>query len=89
MPVIGFEQDVPKGTKNSIITSYNRNFAKRNDGNPGTHAFVASPELVSHSTRSVSAFDDPPTALTHAGDSSSTRCVGDGHGDCWQHHVRP
>lgn len=31
---------------NSIITSFNRNFAKRNDGNPNTHAFVASPELV-------------------------------------------
>jgi len=32
--------------KNSIITSYNRNFAKRNDGDPNTHAFVASPEIV-------------------------------------------
>jgi len=32
--------------KNSIITSFNRNFSKRNDGNPNTHAFVASPELV-------------------------------------------
>jgi len=34
------------GTPNSIVTSYNRNFAKRNDGNSGTHAFVASPELT-------------------------------------------
>jgi len=32
--------------KNSILTSYNRNFAKRNDGNPKTHSFVASPEIV-------------------------------------------
>ncbi|HKR03438.1 MAG TPA: aconitate hydratase [Bacteroidia bacterium] len=32
--------------KNSILTSYNRNFAKRNDGDPNTHSFVASPELV-------------------------------------------
>jgi len=32
--------------KNSIITSFNRNFAKRNDGNASTHAFVASPEIV-------------------------------------------
>lgn len=32
--------------KNSIITSFNRNFAKRNDSFPGTHAFVASPEIV-------------------------------------------
>eukprot|EP01129_Flabellula_baltica_P015534 TRINITY_DN7950_c0_g1_i1.p1 TRINITY_DN7950_c0_g1~~TRINITY_DN7950_c0_g1_i1.p1 ORF type:complete len:786 (-),score=216.58 TRINITY_DN7950_c0_g1_i1:89-2446(-) len=31
---------------NTIVTSYNRNFAKRNDGNPNTHAFVTSPELV-------------------------------------------
>ncbi|KAH7047091.1 aconitate hydratase [Linnemannia elongata] len=47
-------QDVPKGTKNSIITSYNRNFTGRNDANPMTHAFVASPEIV--------------TAMTFAGD---------------------
>lgn len=32
--------------KNTIVTSFNRNFAKRNDGNPNTHAFVASPELT-------------------------------------------
>jgi aconitate hydratase len=32
--------------KNSIITSFNRNFAKRNDGNPNTYAFVSSPDLV-------------------------------------------
>lgn len=38
--------DVQKGDKNSIITSFNRNFTGRNDGNPDTHAFVASPELV-------------------------------------------
>jgi aconitate hydratase len=35
-----------KKEKNSIITSFNRNFAKRNDGNPNTHGFVASPEIV-------------------------------------------
>ncbi len=35
---------------NSIITSFNRNFAKRNDGNPRTHAFVASPEIVTAMT---------------------------------------
>ena len=32
--------------KNTIVTSFNRNFAKRNDGNPNTHSFVASPELT-------------------------------------------
>ena len=35
-----------KQEKNSILTSFNRNFAKRNDGNPNTHGFVASPEIV-------------------------------------------
>ncbi|MDX1918191.1 MAG: aconitate hydratase [Candidatus Caenarcaniphilales bacterium] len=38
--------DVQKGDRNSIITSFNRNFAARNDSNPDTHAFVASPEIV-------------------------------------------
>ncbi len=38
--------DVQKGDRNSIITSFNRNFTSRNDGNPETHAFVASPETV-------------------------------------------
>ncbi len=35
-----------KQEKNTIIHSFNRNFAKRNDGNPNTYAFVASPEIV-------------------------------------------
>ncbi|KAF8305829.1 aconitate hydratase [Clavulina sp. PMI_390] len=39
-------QDVKKGDVNSIITSYNRNFTGRNDANPATHAFVASPDIV-------------------------------------------
>ncbi|MFH1054040.1 MAG: aconitate hydratase [Candidatus Woesearchaeota archaeon] len=38
--------DIKLGDKNSIISSYNRNFKKRNDSNPETHAFVASPEIV-------------------------------------------
>ena len=38
--------DVKDGEKNSIITSYNRNFSKRNDGNAATNSFVASPEIV-------------------------------------------
>lgn len=49
-------KDVPKGTKNTIVSSYNRNFTGRNDANPQTHAFVTSPELV--------------TALAIAGDLS-------------------
>jgi aconitate hydratase len=47
-------KDVKKGEKNTIVTSYNRNFTARNDANPQTHAFVTSPELV--------------TAMTIAGD---------------------
>ncbi len=38
--------DDVKDRPNSIVNSFNRNFAKRNDGNPNTHAFVTSPELV-------------------------------------------
>ena len=37
---------VKDGEKNTIITSFNRNFAKRNDGNAATESFVASPEIV-------------------------------------------
>jgi aconitate hydratase len=46
-PCIGqWKRQMPPGVKNTIVTSYNRNFAKRNDGNPDTHAFVTSPELT-------------------------------------------
>ena len=37
---------ISKGETNAIVTSYNRNFPKRNDGNPATLAFVASPDTV-------------------------------------------
>ena len=40
-----FRQDIKKGDKNTIVSSYNRNFTGRNDANPETHAFVASPEV--------------------------------------------
>jgi aconitate hydratase len=47
-PCIGMWQrmDNPDGERNTIVTSFNRNFAKRNDGNPNTLAFVASPETT-------------------------------------------
>ena len=47
-PCIGMwkRMDIETGEKNTIVTSFNRNFAKRNDGNPATLAFVASPELT-------------------------------------------
>jgi aconitate hydratase len=55
-PCIGqwAREGAEKKEKNSIVHSFNRNFAKRADGNPNTHAFVGSPELV--------------TAITIAGD---------------------
>ncbi|KAA3604373.1 MAG: aconitate hydratase [Planctomycetota bacterium] len=47
-PCIGqWKRDgIEKGTKNSIVTSFNRNFPGRNDANPETQAFIGSPELV-------------------------------------------
>ncbi|MFL5765629.1 MAG: aconitate hydratase [Bacteroidia bacterium] len=47
-PCIGMwdRMGAEKQEKNTIIHSFNRNFAKRADGNPNTYAFVASPELV-------------------------------------------
>lgn len=47
--------------RNSIITSFNRNFAKRNDGNPNTHGFVASPEIVTALTIAGSLTFNPLT----------------------------
>jgi aconitate hydratase len=38
--------DMPKGTPNSIIASYNRNFTSRLDGNPATNVFLSSPDMV-------------------------------------------
>jgi aconitase A len=46
-PCIGqWKRGDAQGEKNSILTSFNRNFSARNDGNPNTHNFLASPELV-------------------------------------------
>ncbi len=47
-PCIGMwdRKDADKQEKNTIVHSFNRNFSKRADGNPNTHAFVGSPELV-------------------------------------------
>ena len=39
-------ESIKDGHRNSIVTSFNRNFAKRNDGSPNTYAFVTSPEMV-------------------------------------------
>ncbi len=49
-PCIGqWKRDVPEkeaGKPNTIVTSFNRNFAKRADGNPNTHAFIVSPQIA-------------------------------------------
>jgi aconitate hydratase len=47
-PCIGqwAREGASKGEKNTIVHSFNRNFSKRADGNPNTHAFVTSPEIV-------------------------------------------
>ncbi len=47
-PCIGqwHRKDITEGEVNSIISSFNRNFAKRNDGNPQTNSFISSPEVV-------------------------------------------
>ncbi|MHB8255292.1 MAG: aconitate hydratase [Acidiferrobacter sp.] len=59
--------DVAKGEPNSILTSYNRNFPRRNDGNPGTHAFIASPELVTAFALTGSLVENPLAGLSAGG----------------------
>merc|ERR1711976_423020 len=54
-------QNVKKGEKNTIVTSYNRNFTGRNDANPATHAFVTSPELTVALTLAGTLDFDPRT----------------------------
>jgi len=61
-------EDVKKGEKNSIITSYNRNFTSRNDSNPATHAFVASPEIVTALSIAGSLTFNPETDLLKGAD---------------------
>lgn len=62
-PCIGqWKRDEEPSTRpNSIVTSFNRNFAKRADGNPNTNAFVASPELVAALTIAGSLTFNPLT----------------------------
>ncbi|MBH31878.1 MAG: aconitate hydratase [Candidatus Marinimicrobia bacterium] len=53
--------DKEEGERNSIITSFNRNFARRNDGNAATHAFIGSPELVTAMALGGSLYFNPLT----------------------------
>ncbi|KXZ42199.1 hypothetical protein GPECTOR_184g268 [Gonium pectorale] len=65
--------DVAKGQPNSILTSFNRNVPARNDGNPGTHAFVASPELVTAFALAGDLRFDPTRDSLTAPDGSEVR----------------
>ena len=59
--------DIKAGEKNTIVTSYNRNFRKRNDGNAETLAFIGSPELVTAVALSGKlSFDPQVDSLTDA-----------------------
>lgn len=63
-------KDVKKGEKNTIISSYNRNFTGRNDANPETHAFVTSPDLVTAMILSGDLRFNPVTDSLTAADGS-------------------
>ncbi len=62
-PCIGMwkRMDIKTGEKNTIVNSFNRNFAKRNDNNPETYSFVASPEIVTALAISGSLSFNPET----------------------------
>lgn len=64
---------VEKGTANAILTSYNRNFPARNDGNRSTHNFIASPELVTAMSYSGSTSFNPTTDSITTPDGASFR----------------
>lgn len=64
-----------KGEKNSIITSYNRNFPKRNDGNPETCCFIASPETCMAYAILGTFRVNPYTAELQAADGTSFHLI--------------
>jgi aconitate hydratase len=63
-------KDIKKGEKNTIVSSYNRNFTGRNDANPQTHAFVTSPDLVTAMVLSGDLRFNPLTDSLTAADGS-------------------
>ncbi len=70
---------------NSIITSFNRNFAKRNDGNPHTFSFVASPEIVTALT--IAGRIDFNPATDYIINSEGEKCMLDSpYGDVYPHN---
>jgi len=74
-------QNVKKGEKNTIVTSYNRNFTGRNDANPATHCFVTSPEMTVALTLAGSLDFNPLTDTLQCADGSDLKLAepyGDG-----------
>jgi aconitate hydratase len=74
-PCIGqwHRKDIVAGDVNSIISSFNRNFAKRNDGNPQTNSFISSPEIVVAYALAGKLSASPLTEELTAPDGSSYR----------------
>lgn len=64
-------EGIEEGFRNSIVTSYNRNFPKRNDGNSGTSGFIGSPETCLAYAMTGSFTSNPFTAEYTAADGSS------------------
>merc|ERR1711970_1105200 len=62
--------DKQKGEKNTIVTSFNRNFTSRNDGNPATHGFVSTPEMTVAYALSGKLDFDPAVDMLTAEDGS-------------------
>jgi len=73
-------QNVKKGEKNTIVTSYNRNFTGRNDANPATHCFVTSPEMTVALTLAGTLDFNPLTDSIPAPDGSDLK-LSDPYGD--------
>merc|ERR1712241_1527410 len=74
-------QNVKKGEKNTIVTSYNRNFTGRNDANPATHCFVTSPEMTVALTLAGTLDFNPMTDTLQCADGSDLKLAepyGDG-----------
>lgn len=63
-------KNVKKGEKNTIVTSYNRNFTGRNDANPATHGFVTSPEMTVALTLAGTLDFDPRTQKLKGADGT-------------------
>jgi aconitate hydratase len=81
-PCIGqwARDDIADGETNVIVNSYNRNFPKRNDGNPNTLSFVASPDTVVALALAGTLDFDPETDALTAPDGSEVR-LSSPHGD--------